>query len=84
MVKNPLANAGDVRDSGLISGSGRSSGGVCGNPLQYSCLENLRDRGAWRSTSWDHKKSDINETTEHTCMHTYFDNIYFISEIFTL
>ena len=68
----------------LIPGLGRSPGGGCGNPLQYSCLENPRDRGAWRSTSWDRKNSDINETTEHTCMHTYFYNIYFISEIFSL
>ena len=46
MVKNPLANAGDVRVVGLIHRSGRSSGGGRGNPLQYSCLENSMDRGA--------------------------------------
>ena len=40
MVKNPPANAGDIRDAGLIPGSGRSPGGGHGNPLQYSCLEN--------------------------------------------
>ena len=40
MVKNPSANAGDIRDMGLIPGSGRSPGGGHGNPLQYSCLEN--------------------------------------------
>ena len=45
--KGPLAIAGDVRDSGLIPGSGRPPGGGHGNPLQYSCLENLKDRGAW-------------------------------------
>ena len=45
VVKNPPANAGDVRDSGLIPGSGRSPGGGHGNPLQYSCLENTVDRG---------------------------------------
>ena len=50
VVKNPPANAGDLRDSGSISGSGRSSGGGHGNPLQYSCLENHMDRGAWRAT----------------------------------
>ena len=44
--KEPPANAGDLRDAGLISGSGRSSGGGYGNLLQYSCLENLMDRGA--------------------------------------
>ena len=50
MVKNPLASAGDVRDMGLISGSERSPGGGHGNPLQYSCLENPMDRGAWQAT----------------------------------
>ena len=50
MVKNLPANAGDVRDLGSIPGSGRSSGGGHGNPLQYTCLENPRDRGAWRAT----------------------------------
>ena len=47
MVKNPPANAGDARDVGLIPGSGRSSGVGTGNPLQYSCLGNSMDRGAW-------------------------------------
>ena len=46
VVKNPPANAGDVRDAHLILGSGRSPGGGCGNPLQYSCLENPMGRGA--------------------------------------
>ena len=45
--KNPPANAGDIRDVGSIPGSGRSPGGGHGNPLQYSCLENPMDRGAW-------------------------------------
>ena len=40
MVKNPPANAGDVRDTGSIPGWGRSLGGGHGNPLQHSCLEN--------------------------------------------
>ena len=40
MVKNPPAKAGDIRDAGSTSGSGRSPGGGHGNPLQYSCLEN--------------------------------------------
>ena len=47
MVKNPPANAGDVRDTGLIPGSGRSPRGGNGNLLQYSCLENPMDRGTW-------------------------------------
>ena len=50
MVKNPPANAGDIRDTGSISGLGRSLGGGNGNPLQYSCLGNPMDRGAWRAT----------------------------------
>ena len=47
MVKNTPGNAKDVRDTGLIPGSGRSPGGEHGNPFQYSCLENVMDRGAW-------------------------------------
>ena len=50
VVKNPPANARDVRDPGLIPGLGRSLGGGHDNPLQYSCLENLIERGAWRAT----------------------------------
>ena len=50
VVKNLPANAGDIRDVGSILGSGRSAGGKHGNPLQYSCLENSIDRGAWRVT----------------------------------
>ena len=49
VVENPFANAEDIRDVGLIPGSGRSPGGGHSNPLQYSCLENPRDRGAWRA-----------------------------------
>ena len=50
MVKNLPANAEDVRDTGLIPGSGRFSGGGHGNPLQCSCLENPMDRGTWWAT----------------------------------
>ena len=49
MVKNPPANAGDTRDMGSLPGSGVSPGGGNGNPLQYSCLENSMDRGAWQA-----------------------------------
>ena len=49
VVKNPLANAGEVRDVGSIPGSGSSPGRGHDNPLQYSCLENPMDRGAWRA-----------------------------------
>ena len=47
VVKKALANVGDRRDAGSIPGLGRSPGGGRGNPLQYSCLENPMDRGAW-------------------------------------
>ena len=61
MVKNLLANAGDATDSGSVPRLGRSPGEGNGNPLQYSCLENSMDRGAY--SSWDCKESDM---TEHT------------------
>ena len=50
VVKNPPASAGDVRDTGWIRVLGISSGEGNGNPLQYSCLENPVDRGAWQAT----------------------------------
>ena len=50
VVKDLPAYAGDIRDADSIPGSGRSPGGGHGNPLQYSYLENPRDRGAWGST----------------------------------
>jgi len=49
MVKKPPAHVGDIREMGLIPGLGRSPGGEHGNPFQYSCLENLMDRGAWQA-----------------------------------
>ena len=49
-VGNPPANAGDTEDAGSIPGSGRSLVEGNGNPLQYSCLENPMDRGAWQAT----------------------------------
>ena len=51
MVKSLLVNAGDVRDMGSMPGLGRSPGGGHGNPLQYSCLENPMDRGAWQASA---------------------------------
>ena len=50
VVTNLPANSGDIRDLGSILGSGRSSGVGNGNPLQYSCLENSVDGGAWHAT----------------------------------
>ena len=51
VVKNPLADSADLRGSGLNPGSGRSPGLGNGNSLQYSCLGNPRDRGAWQGYS---------------------------------
>ena len=50
MVKNLLAKAGDIGDTGLIPGTGKSHGGGNDNPLQYSCLENPMDRRTWQAT----------------------------------
>ena len=67
MVKNPPANAGDLRDGGSVTGLGRSPGGGQGHPLQYSCLEDPMDRGAWWSlegySPQGHKESDATEAT---------------------
>ena len=57
VVKNPLANAGDIRVRGSTPESGRSSGVGNGNLLQYSCLKNSMDRGAWRATVHGFTKS---------------------------
>ena len=62
MVKNPLANA---RDAGSIPGSGRSPGGGHGNPLQYSCLENSMDRGAWQASV--HGSQRVTEQLSLSC-----------------
>ena len=59
MVKNPPANAGDIRDVGWIPGLVRSPGGRHGNPLQCSCLENPMDRGSWWATVHGVAKSRI-------------------------
>ena len=71
VVKNLPANAGDIRDVGLIPGSLRSPGGGHGNPLRYSCLENPMDRGAWRAIFTG--PQELN-TTEHTCTKRFFKN----------
>ena len=68
MVKNLSASAGDIRDMGLIPGSGRSLEGGHGNPLQYSCLENPHGQRSLAGYSpWSCKKLDMTEVTEHTC-----------------
>ena len=71
MVKKPLANAGDVRDTGSIPGLGRSSGEGHGNPLQYSCLENPMDRRAWWATVCRVAKSQT-QLNQHACILVYW------------
>ena len=70
MVKNPPANAGDIRDMGLIPGSGKSARGRHSNPLQYPCLENPMDRGTWQATVHTVTKSltQRKQFSMHTCM----------------
>ena len=64
MIKNPLATAGDPRDTGSIPRGGR------GKPPQYSCMENPGDRGAWQvKVRGGHMKSYMTEVTEHA--HTW-------------
>ena len=63
LVKKPPVNVGDVKDTGPIPGLGRSPGGGQGHPLQYSCLENPMDRGAWRAAVLGVTKEL--DTTEH-------------------
>ena len=66
VVKNLPANVGDLRDMGLIPGSGRSPERGPGNPLQYSCLENPCQTSLAGYSPWGHKELDTTEVTEHT------------------
>ena len=68
MVKNMPANARDTEDAGSIPGSGRSPGAGNGNPIQYSCLENPMDIGAWLTTVHNVAESQT-RLSAHT--HTY-------------
>ena len=61
VVKNPPANAGDIRGASSVPCSRRSPGGGYGNPLQYSCLENPKNRGAWWATVHGIAESDTTE-----------------------
>ena len=75
MIKNPSADAGDARDACSILELGRSPGVGNGNPLQYSCLENPMDRGAWQATVHGSAKSQTQLSNgarahAHACTHT--------------
>ena len=82
VINNLPVSAGNLRDSDLIPGLGRSPGGGHGNPLQYSCLENPMDRGAWWATvhsitkSWTWLKLGCTHTHTHTHPHT--NHVFFI------
>ena len=72
VVKNFPAKAGEERDTGSVPGSGRSPGGGYGNPLQYFCLENPKDRGAWQATVHRVAKSwtGLKQLSMHARTHT--------------
>ena len=76
VVKNPPGRAGDLRDGDSISGLGRSSGEGCGNPLQYSCLENSMDRRAWWATVHRVSKSQT-RWSYLACTHAIFPEMFF-------
>ena len=82
VVKNPPAKTGDARDVGSIPGSGRSPGGGTGNSLQYSCLENSMDKGAWQATVHEVAKS-WSDTAVHmcACAHTHTHTVTKIKRI---
>ena len=72
MGKNLPNKAGEARVAGLSPGSGRSLGVENGNPLQYSCLDNPRDRKAWQAIVHGVKESETTErlsTAQHSIMH---------------
>ena len=72
VVKNPPANAGDIRNAELILGLGRSPGGGHGDSLQYSCLENPMDRGAWwAAVHRSQSRTQLKRLSTHTCKSTH-------------
>ena len=76
VIKNLLANAGDIRDIGSNPGTGKSLGGGHGNPLQHSCLENPVDRGAWQATV--HRVAKSWTQLKQLSMHARINNLYTI------
>ena len=86
VVKNLPANIRDAGDSGLIPGSGRSPGGGNGSSLQYSCLGNPMDRGAWQGTPWQGPRvAKASDTAEHVCTeHKHRYRLIIYTEIFNV
>ena len=75
VLKNPPANAGDIRDAGLIPGLGKSPEGGHSSPLQYSCLENSMDRGTWWAIVHGITKSQTGLSNYHFHFHSLFSII---------
>ena len=75
MVQNTLVKTGNIRDTGSIPGSGGSPGGGRGNLLQYSCLENPMDRGAWPTAVHGIAKSQTQLKRFSTYMHCTWLNV---------
>ena len=76
VVKNPPASAGDARNTGLIPGSGRSLGEGNSNPLEYSCLENSMDRGAWWAQSMRSQRVGHDWAHKHTHSSSFAVKVY--------
>ena len=82
VVKNSSANIGDVRDTGLIPGSGRTTGGEPGLPLQYSCLKNPMDREAWRAIAHGvvENQTLLKRPSVHACIANCYVVIVVVSD----
>ena len=79
MVKNPPASAGGTRDPHSIPGLGRSPGEGNGTPLQYSCLGNPMDRGAWRATV-----HGVSKTHTRLCTHMHTAHSMLVAQNFKM
>ena len=86
VTKNPSANAGDLREENLIPGSERSPGRGYGNPLQYSCLENPMDRGAWQATVLRvaQGRTHLKQLNTHTDIYRLFFFFFYGLKLFSI